>query len=150
MSNNSAFGSNLRRYREMARLTREGLAADVQVTAATVKAWESGRIRQPREQTVRDIEEALGVPRGRLGETPLTCSAWFVPEDRVCGATPVYPFRARCACGHLMAGLACGACAGSLRPACLTCWQEAGHRCETSVTIGSAEAATAGLRAAAS
>lgn len=139
----SDFGTYLRRHRELAGFSREKLAEDIGVTAGTVKNWELGRIRRPRDRAMRDMEDALGVPHGRLREAPDACSAWLAREDRVCGDRPVYLFRARCACGHPMAGLACGACAGSLRPACLTCWQESGHRCETRVTIGRAAPAAA-------
>jgi transcriptional regulator with XRE-family HTH domain len=56
------FGERLRRLREGAGLTQEGLASRAGLTAKAVSALERGERKRPYPHTVRSLSDALGLP----------------------------------------------------------------------------------------
>ena len=60
-------GENLRREREKAGMTQEGLAAALGVTRQTVHCWESGK-HAIKLETALKAAKALGIPPLRLVE----------------------------------------------------------------------------------
>jgi transcriptional regulator with XRE-family HTH domain len=58
------FGEQLRRLREGAGLTQEGLASRAGLTAKAVSALERGERKRPYPHTVRSLSDALGLPEG--------------------------------------------------------------------------------------
>jgi putative transcriptional regulator len=132
----SAFSVNVRRYRRQAGLTQLQFAGKLSLPVETVMSWEYHDIKQPRTP-LETVARVLGVTPDDLLEPPDdlggTCDVWRITLNRPCGDSLARPFSARCACGHYMAGLACGACLGSQKPGCLTCWQEKHHKCAVSL-----------------
>lgn len=57
----ASFGERLRRYRERARLTQEGLAEKASLSTQAIAALESGRRQRPHPTTVKTLAEALGL-----------------------------------------------------------------------------------------
>lgn len=128
----SAFSHNFRHYRDQAGLSCAELAARLRIPLSTVKSWETGNIKQPRDG-LEQLARVLGVTPADLLQAPPglggVCDVWRISSAQVCGDSPASPFAARCECGHDMAGLACAACRGSAKPGCLRCWSEKRHRC---------------------
>lgn len=60
------FGKSLRSRRVAARLTQEELSELSHVSVRSLREMESGRVRFPRESTVRLIAEPLGLHGGEL------------------------------------------------------------------------------------
>jgi DNA-binding XRE family transcriptional regulator len=140
----SAFSCNVRRLRREAGLSYAQLAAKLSLPVTTVTAWETKQVTQPRTP-LAPLAAVFGITPAQLLEAPAglggTCDVWRVIPGRPCGESPARPFRAECACGHDMAGLACNACLGSQKPGCLTCWRTKHHKC--AVSLAAAELAGA-------
>lgn len=132
----SVFSANVRRYRQEAGLTLARFAGKLGLPVATVTTWEIHGVKQPRTP-LGPIAAVLGVTVAQLMEAPEdcggVCEVYRITHRQPCGQSPALPFRAGCACGHVMTGLACDACFGSKAPGCLTCWEEKRHRCAVSV-----------------
>ena len=62
------FGERLRRLREGAGLTQEGLASRAGLTAKAVSALERGERKRPYPHTVRSLSDALGLSEGERGD----------------------------------------------------------------------------------
>src|SRR5512134_2325379 len=62
----SAFGAQLRRYREAAGLTQEQLAERAGLTANAISLLERGQRRLPYPQTIRKLAEALGLSTAEI------------------------------------------------------------------------------------
>ena len=140
----SAFSYNVRRYRIECGLSCAEIAAKLRIPINTVKSWECCGVKQPRGG-LGPVAAILGVTPADLLEAPPgaggVCDVWRICISQLCGESPALPFAARCACGHDMAGLACAACRGSVKPGCLTCWNEKQHKC--AITFLAAELAGA-------
>jgi transcriptional regulator with XRE-family HTH domain len=62
------FGSLLRRFREAASLTHEGLAERASLSATAVAALERGRNRTPRLSTLNQVGRALELSPGHVAQ----------------------------------------------------------------------------------
>jgi ribosome-binding protein aMBF1 (putative translation factor) len=57
----AGYGVALRRHRERLLLTQEALAQRAAITVRAIRDFESGRVRRPRDDTLRLLSDALGL-----------------------------------------------------------------------------------------
>jgi DNA-binding transcriptional regulator YiaG len=76
----AGFGVALRRHRERLLLTQEALAQRAAISVGAIRDFESGRVRRPRDDTVRLLSDALGL----IGEHRWSSMLSPCPKGRCC------------------------------------------------------------------